>query len=252
MRHTIYQITNLLNGKIYIGKHQTKNPNDSYYGSGKAIVNSILKYGREHFKKTILFDFDSEDEMNLKEKELINEDFVNREDTYNLGIGGEGGPHFKGRKHSQESIDKGRTTKKLNGYTASEETRRKISHANKNRIVSEECKRKLRLRALIRHGKTSEEAQHIISTNYQPKVKLNRSEAQKEYYKNPENRKKKSDECKKLHLEYDMDEIFKDFNSGTKPKKIMEKYSMSKTRYDHIRKEYLIPLKIKRGVTVDR
>ena len=30
MKYTIYQITNNLNGKIYIGKHQTKDLDDGY------------------------------------------------------------------------------------------------------------------------------------------------------------------------------------------------------------------------------
>ena len=38
MFYTIYKITNKINGKIYIGKHQTKDPYDLYYGSGKAIL----------------------------------------------------------------------------------------------------------------------------------------------------------------------------------------------------------------------
>ena len=42
--------------------------------------------------------------MNQKEKELITEEFVLREDTYNLGVGGEGGAHFKGKKHSEETL----------------------------------------------------------------------------------------------------------------------------------------------------
>ena len=102
--YTIYQVTNQLNGKIYIGKHQTVKPNDGYYGSGRAILDAIKKYGKHNFTKEVLFVFDSEEEMNAKERELITEEFVGRSDTYNLGVGGEGGPHFKGRKHSEETL----------------------------------------------------------------------------------------------------------------------------------------------------
>jgi hypothetical protein len=102
MFYTIYKTTNLINNKFYIGKHQTANPNDSYYGSGKAIKEAILKYGKENFQKEILFIFQTEEEMNAKERELITEEFVNCKDTYNMGVGGEGGSHFKGKKHSIE------------------------------------------------------------------------------------------------------------------------------------------------------
>jgi hypothetical protein len=106
MRYTIYQTTNKNNGKIYIGKHQTENPNDSYLGSGISLRNAIKKYGIENFEKIILFDFDTEQEMNNKEREIITEEFVKRKDTYNKGVGGEGGPHFRGKKHSLESRQK--------------------------------------------------------------------------------------------------------------------------------------------------
>lgn len=103
MYYTIYQVTNKINGKIYIGKHQTSNLEDGYLGSGRKIVEAIKKYGKENFVKEILFIFHTESEMNAKEKELITEDFVSRLDTYNIGIGGEGGPQFKGRTHSEET-----------------------------------------------------------------------------------------------------------------------------------------------------
>ena len=73
MKYTIYQITNLINKKIYIGKHQTQNINDNYFGSGIALLKAIAKHGKENFVKEILFVFDTEEEMNNKEKELITE-----------------------------------------------------------------------------------------------------------------------------------------------------------------------------------
>lgn len=91
MYFTIYLITNKKNGKIYIGKHQTKNLDDGYMGSGKLIGASIKKYGLDNFTKSILFIFDNEEEMNAKEKELVSEEFCLSNGTYNLCIGGEGG-----------------------------------------------------------------------------------------------------------------------------------------------------------------
>jgi hypothetical protein len=91
MFYTIYKITNKLDGKLYIGKHQTKDLNDGYMGSGKHLKRAISKYGNENFEKEILFQYDNEAEMNSKEAELVTEEFCLREDTYNLCPGGKGG-----------------------------------------------------------------------------------------------------------------------------------------------------------------
>lgn len=88
--HLIYMIVNKINNKIYIGKHSTKNPYDSYMGSGKTLKAAIKKYGLENFEKTILYCFDSEDKAYLKESEIVTADFIKREDTYNLVLGGIG------------------------------------------------------------------------------------------------------------------------------------------------------------------
>ena len=85
--YLVYQTTNLLNGKIYIGQHQTDNLNDGYIGSGVELNLDIEKFGKDNFKREILFDFDSFEEMDNKERELVNEDFVARPDTYNLTVG---------------------------------------------------------------------------------------------------------------------------------------------------------------------
>jgi len=91
MHYIIYQITNTVNGKIYIGKHQTDNLDDGYMGSGKVLIYAIEKYGIDKFEKKILHDFPSESEMNHAEAELVTEEFCKRDDTYNLCPGGQGG-----------------------------------------------------------------------------------------------------------------------------------------------------------------
>ena len=68
---------NLINNKIYIGYHATNNINDKYMGSGNIILDAIKKYGKENFKKEILFIFDTEQEMRDKEKEIVNEEYLN-------------------------------------------------------------------------------------------------------------------------------------------------------------------------------
>ena len=90
MYYTIYKITNLINGKIYIGKHKTDNIDDGYMGSGKGIKAAIRKYGVFNFKKEILSYCETEESMNLMESLIVNQDFVNRKDTYNIMLGGEG------------------------------------------------------------------------------------------------------------------------------------------------------------------
>jgi hypothetical protein len=89
--YTIYKTTNLINGKIYIGKHKAENINDDYLGSGKHLGHAIEKYGIENFKKEIIFVFDNEAEMNAKEAELVTEEFVKEDTNYNLCPGGKGG-----------------------------------------------------------------------------------------------------------------------------------------------------------------
>lgn len=88
MFYTIYKTTNVINNKFYIGKHQTKDLNDGYLGSGKLLKRAINKHGIENFHKEILHVCESEKQMNALEKILVVPD---PELNYNLCPGGHGG-----------------------------------------------------------------------------------------------------------------------------------------------------------------
>lgn len=130
----LYKTINLINGKIYIGVHSTKNLNDGYLGSGKYLNIALNKYGKENFKLEILEYFNSKKEMYLKETEIVNEEFVKREDTYNIKLGGYGGfdyirNHINYKKWQKQGNDSYLNTRFTN-KKHSEETKKRIGLAN--------------------------------------------------------------------------------------------------------------------------
>ena len=116
----IYKITNKINCKIYIGKHSTDNLNDGYMGSGKILKQAIKKYGVENFTKEIIEFCDKEVDLNDLEKHYIDKyNSTDKSIGYNLTNGGDG-------------FSVGHTSW-LKGKQVSEETKRKISEANKGK-----------------------------------------------------------------------------------------------------------------------
>ena len=91
MFYYLYEIRNNLNDKIYVGVHKTKDINDGYMGSGTVINAAIKKHGIVNFSKVILEVFDTPEAMYAREKEVVNDNFLMREDVYNLRRGGIGG-----------------------------------------------------------------------------------------------------------------------------------------------------------------
>jgi len=87
-KYLIYQIQNLIDGRIYIGAHSTKDPNDKYMGSSKYLTKDIKLLGKENFKKTILFIFDNKEDMIDKEAEIVDKNFCMNTNTYNRYPGG--------------------------------------------------------------------------------------------------------------------------------------------------------------------
>lgn len=88
----IYQITNLVNGKIYIG--QTNNPKKRWSNHrccndpDMVIAQAIKKYGVDNFKFEILLKGLTLEESNLKEQELIKEKNSLIPNGYNVAKGG--------------------------------------------------------------------------------------------------------------------------------------------------------------------
>ena len=92
MFHYVYEITNKINGKKYIGKHSTNNLNDKYMGSGVAISEAIKKYGIENFSKNILHLCDSEEEsFKFELLEIEKVEATKNSLYYNIASGGKGG-----------------------------------------------------------------------------------------------------------------------------------------------------------------
>lgn len=140
MYYFVYKTTNLINGKYYIGKHQTENINDGYLGSGTAFKKAVKEYGKENFKREIISFCNTAEDMDNLEREIVNDSVVNDKNSYNLTTGGEGGSFFKGKHHS-------------------EEVKRLI--AQKNWATTEEGRERLRKYALARSDEFSKRSKEF-------------------------------------------------------------------------------------------
>lgn len=134
----IYKTTNLLNGKIYVGKRIYRKKDDTWYlGSGVYLNRAIKKHGRENFVKEIV-------EWCSDKRELCNKEIywikyfnsTNLKIGYNLSLGGDGGNAGK-----EAYIKIGN---KLRGKKKSKEFGEKVSKALKNKPKSKEHNEKVK------------------------------------------------------------------------------------------------------------
>lgn len=108
MNYIVYKTINLVNNKEYIGVHSTVNPEifDGYLGCGcyntkpssweqntkSPFPKAIIKYGPENFKREVLYVYpyteEGENSAYNKEAELVNEDWIKSDNTYNIMLGG--------------------------------------------------------------------------------------------------------------------------------------------------------------------
>lgn len=164
----IYKTTNLIDGKIYVGQDSNNNPN--YLGSGLKIKRAIKKYGKVNFKKEVLEECKNVSELNEREVYWIAKlGTTNRKIGYNISIGGAEGDRKKGYKilieigryqywvekygvdeanlrHERwkEKISNYQQEKINNGWSHTDEAKKKIGNSSKNRVISEETKEKMR------------------------------------------------------------------------------------------------------------
>lgn len=103
MKYIVYLTKNLINHKIYIGVHETEDPDvwDFYLGEGSYANKpssynkgkypfhaALLKYGPSNFRRITLKVFDTLKEALWLESILVDEKFIRRKDTYNVALGG--------------------------------------------------------------------------------------------------------------------------------------------------------------------
>ena len=103
MKYILYETICTVNNKIYIGVHKTIDPEtfDGYIGCGvytnrpatyahpnTPFKCAVKKYGIKKFIRTIIKTFDCEQDAYDLEAEIVTEEFVKRQDTYNLALGG--------------------------------------------------------------------------------------------------------------------------------------------------------------------
>ena len=139
----IYDTTNLINGKKYIGKHKSKEFDKNYYGSGTSLKKALEKYGKENFSIKIIEEISNDkDYKYLSERErswIEATNAVKSDKYYNNSYGGENEGWFGVNKMFKDCPEKWNKTvensiKGRIGHKVSEETKLKISNKLKGRV----------------------------------------------------------------------------------------------------------------------
>lgn len=128
----VYIITNLVNNKKYVGSSRKHQIDESYYGSGRLIVNAIKKYGKENFTRDILWQGEG-DARDVESHWLEYFDAANNPLFYNMTNDARGN-----NLHKEDT--KRTVSEKLTGRKFSKEICMKISQKKKGSTTSKKGK----------------------------------------------------------------------------------------------------------------
>jgi len=128
----VYKITNLINGKTYIGQ-TVRSVEDRWKEHCKPcmkrrsyVANAIQKHGKDNFYVEELRKADSQSELDLLEKSYISSTDSLYPNGYNLAVGGKGGSPSD---HVKKKISRSMKGKKL-----PDTVKKKLSESNKGQI----------------------------------------------------------------------------------------------------------------------
>lgn len=193
----VYKITNKVNGKVYIGFSSfsvEKRFKEHCEGKKSYFQRSISKHGPDNFTREVIFQ--TEDKIEALEKEVFyiaQHNSTNREFGYNSHPGGLGGNLSDEAKQKISIKSRGRISKPISeetrrriseaqkGKKASEEARRNMSKAQKGKKISEEQKKKL---SIARKGKFTGEANPFYGKKHTEETR--KKIASREYKKGAE------------------------------------------------------------------
>ena len=171
----IYKITNLINGKSYIGETIRKDPNirwKQHLASARALrgcpylTTAIRKHGVENFKFQVLIICFDEDRF-IYEQQYIKKYNTLIPNGYNATECGRGG--FIGRQHSEETKKKISQKSKLY-FELKPEMRKEVTERCKlNSQKMHEGKKKVKeeqVNKLVEEGKSLDEATKIVKMSH--------------------------------------------------------------------------------------
>ena len=146
-RYSVYRITNILNGKIYIGKTKQNPPvrrwaehtSDSRKENPKMYIHRAMKkYGIENFLFEVIAQYKTHDDLCQGEVAIISQYNSNsREYGYNLTNGGEG-PEWTDERKSQFSEKMKGEGNLFFGKKHTEETKQLLSEIRKEEYSNPE------------------------------------------------------------------------------------------------------------------